>query len=113
MKDFPDFMKSVENHIDNSQQHTANIDGYFYEGKNGDQMAFWTHYADRISKKHTHEFDEYAVCVYGQCTAFVNGEETVLNPGDEILIPKGTAHFEKNVAGTRMIHAFGGKRIVT
>ena len=112
MKDFPEFMKSFKNHIDNSQQNTADIDGYFYEGADGQQMAFWTHYADRTSKSHAHDFDEYAVCVHGQCIAFINGEEIIMYPGDEIFIPKGTEHFEKSVAGTRMIHAFGGKRII-
>ena len=112
MKDFPEFMKSIKNHIDSSQQNTADIDGYYYEGADGGQIAFWTLYADRTSKKHTHEFDEYAVCVYGQCKVYMNGEEIPLDPGDEIFIPKGTEHFEKSVAGTRTIHAFGGKRII-
>ncbi len=33
MKDFPDFMKNVLNHIDSSQQNTKDIDGYYFEGK--------------------------------------------------------------------------------
>lgn len=74
-------------------------------------MAFWTCYADRISKKHTHEFDEYMVCVCGQYTVIMNDKEFVLNPGEEIHIPKGTEQWGKCIAGTRTIHAFGGKRI--
>ena len=112
MKDFPEFMKSIENHIDSSQQNTTDIDGYFYEGADGGQMAFWTQYANRSSKKQTHEFDEYIVCVDGQCTVYLNEEEIVLNPGNELFIPKETEHWEKSIAGTRTIHAFGGKRIV-
>lgn len=77
MNDFPDFMKNEKNHISSSQQNTADINGYYFEGKDGSQMAFWTYYFDRESKEQTHEFDEYTVCV----------------------------------AGTRTIHAFGGKRI--
>jgi len=30
----------------------------YYEGADSSQMAFWTCYSDRVSKKHTHEFDE-------------------------------------------------------
>jgi hypothetical protein len=35
---------------------------------------------------------------------------TILNKGDEIFIPKGTPHSGDCIAGTRSIHAFGGKR---
>jgi quercetin dioxygenase-like cupin family protein len=89
VKDFPEFMKSKSNHISSKEQNTEDIDGYFYEGVDGSQMAFWTCYSDRVSKKHTHEFDEYMVCINGQYTAVLNDEEFVLNPGDELFIPKG------------------------
>lgn len=42
MKDFPDFMKNALNHIDSSQQNTPDIDGYYFEGKDGSQIAYWT-----------------------------------------------------------------------
>ncbi len=38
-------------------------------------------------------------------------KEIILNPGDELHIPKGTEQWGKCKAGTRTIHAFGGKRI--
>lgn len=113
MKDFPEFMKNRENRISKKEQNTEDIDGYFYEGAGGSQMAFWTHYSDKVSRKHTHDFDEYMVCVSGQYTVVMNGKEFVLNPGEEILIPKGTEQWGKCIAGTRTIHAFGGKRIHT
>lgn len=112
MKDFPDFMKSSQNHIDSSDQNTEDIDGYYYEGADGSQMAFWTCYADRVSKKHIHQFDEYMICVSGQYIAYLDGKEATLGPGDELFIPKGTEQWGKCIAGTRTIHAFGGKRIV-
>jgi len=111
IKDFPEFMKNEKNHISSSEQNTKDIDGYFYEGADGSQMAFWTCYSDRISKKHIHEFDEYMVCLCGQYTVIMKDKEIVLNPGDEILIPKGTEQWGKCIAGTRSIHAFGGKLI--
>ncbi|OPJ62869.1 cupin [Clostridium oryzae] len=79
MKDFPEFMKSEKNHISNNQQNTKDIDGYFFEGEDGSQMAFWTCYSDRTSKEHEHEFDEYMVCVCGQYTVTMNDQEFVLN----------------------------------
>jgi len=60
---------------------------------------------------HKHDFDEYMVCISGQFTVFMNGQEYVLNPGDELFIPKGTEQGGRCIAGTRTIHAFGGKRI--
>ena len=111
MQDFPEFMKNNKNRITQSDQHTQDVEGYFFEGADGSQMAFWTCHADRVSASHTHEFDEYMVCVHGKYTVIVDGKETVLNPGEEFFIPKGTEHGGKCAAGTRTIHAFGGRRI--
>jgi len=111
MKDFPNFMKKEKNRISSNQQNTKNIDGYYYEGEDGSQMAFWTCYSDKISNEHKHEFDEYMVCICGQYTVIMNGKEFILNSGDELFIPKGTLQGGKCLAGTRTIHAFGGRRI--
>jgi mannose-6-phosphate isomerase-like protein (cupin superfamily) len=111
MDDFPVFMKNDLNHIDTSDQNTRDIDGYFYEGADGGQMAFWTCYSDRVSKKHTHDFDEYMILVSGRYTAYLDDREIVMGPGEELFIPKGTEQWGRCIAGTRSIHAFGGKRI--
>ena len=111
MKDFPEFMRNEKNHISSNQQNTKDIDGYFFQGEDGSQMAFWTCYSDRVSKEHKHEFDEYIVCVYGQYTVNMHGQEFILTAGDELFIPKGTVQGGKCIAGTRTIHAFGGERI--
>lgn len=111
MKDFPEFMKSKLNHIDKSQQNTPDIDGYYYEGADGGQIAFWTYYADRESKENVHEFDEYVFCLSGEYTEIFDGEEHILHSGDELLIPKCVPHHCRVIRGTRTIHAFGGKRI--
>lgn len=111
MNDFPEFMKNKLNHIKSNQQNTKDIDGYYYEGNDGSQMAFWTCYSDQVSKPHQHPFDEYTVVVAGQYTAIIDGKEIVLNPGDEIFVPSGTLQGGRCIAGTRTISAFGGKRI--
>jgi hypothetical protein len=41
----------------------------------------------------------------------LNGRELRLKPGDELFIPKGTEQWGRCRAGTRTIHAFGGRRI--
>ena len=104
-------MKSEKNHISKNQQNTEDIDGYYYQGADGGQMAFWTCNSDRVSKEHRNNMDEYTVVVAGQFTALIEGKEIVLNPGDEIFIPKGTLQGGRYIAGTRTISEFGGKRI--
>lgn len=112
MNDFPEFMKKNINRVPTQQQNTPDIDGYYYTAHDGSQMAFWTCLADRISKEHTHDYDEYMVCLSGEYIITINGEEITLHTGDEIFIPKGTLQGGRCKAGTRTIHAFGGKRIV-
>ena len=111
MKHFPEFMKNPKNKISPSQQNTADIEGYFYNGADDSQIAFWECFSDQISKKHKHDFDEYMVCLSGEYAAYLDDREIILKPGDELVIPKGTEQWGKCVAGTRTIHAFGGKRI--
>ena len=82
MTDFPAFMKSAQNRVGTAQQNTKDIEGYYYEGADGSQMAFWTCHADRMSARHVHDFDEYIVVVAGQYTLMTDEEETVLLPGD-------------------------------
>ena len=68
---------------------------------------------DRESQENTHEFDEYVICASGEYTEIFDGNEHILHAGDELLIPKGTPHHGRVKKGTRTIHAFGGKRIVS
>jgi quercetin dioxygenase-like cupin family protein len=111
MKDFPQFMKKPKNRIGDGDQHTSDVKGYYFEGTDGSQMAFWVCHADRTSQNHTHEFDEYMICVQGQYTVILGDEETTLKAGDEFFIPQGTLHGGKVTTGTRTINAFGGTRI--
>lgn len=111
MKSFPAFMKREENRVSPSQQNTSGIEGYYFEDQGGAQIAIWECSADRESKPHTHDFDEYMVCIEGEYTALIDGRETVLQPGDELLIPKGVEQAGRVRAGTRTLHVFGGKRI--
>ena len=111
MKQFPEFMKNPANRIGKESQFTEGIEGFVFNGADGSQMAFWTCYENRISKEHTHEYDEYLVVVHGQYSVIIGDKEEPLRPGQEFYIPKGTPHSGKSIAGTRTIHCFGGKRI--
>ena len=85
MKNFPPFMKNPKNKIDSSQQNTEDIVGYYFEGKDESQIAFWECYSDKESKPHTHNFDEYIVCVCGEYTAILEGKEIILKSGGELF----------------------------
>jgi quercetin dioxygenase-like cupin family protein len=110
MEQFPDFMRTSINKIKQSSQYTKDIEGFVYDGIDGGQIAFWTSYKSRVSDEHAHEFDEYMVCVHGQYKVIMKNEVITLNPGDELYIPSGVIHSGECIAGTRTIHAFGGKR---
>ncbi len=111
MNEFPEFMRNEMNLISPSEQNTQDIEGYFYERADGSQMAYWTCYSDKISKKHTHQFDEYMICVSGQYIAYIENKKYILNPGDELYIEKGKEQWGECRAGTRTIHLFAGQRI--
>ena len=109
MDDFPAFMKNPANSIHAAQQ-SPGAQGYVYDGADGSQMAFFSCPNPVISTAHSHDFDEYFVVIQGCYTLILKDQKIPLKAGDEYLIPKGVWHGGEAVAGTRTIHAFGGKR---
>jgi quercetin dioxygenase-like cupin family protein len=110
MKEFPDFMRHPANKIASRTQFTKGIEGYVFDGADGSQMAFWTCSENAKSAEHAHEYEEYFVVVQGQYNLSIGGKEIPIKVGEEYLIPKNIPHSGEVVAGTRTIHAFGGKR---
>lgn len=110
MDNFPTFMKKAANRIAASDQATPGVEGYVFDGADGSQMAFWTCGQTATSSGHAHEFDEYMIVVQGCYTLLIRGERVALQAGDEYVIPKGVWHSGEVAAGTRTIHAFGGRR---
>jgi mannose-6-phosphate isomerase-like protein (cupin superfamily) len=110
MKEFPNFMKCAANRIASTAQHTADVEGYIFDGIDGTQMAFWECRADAKTEEHIHEFDEYFVVVEGCYTINMAGKELRVGAGQECVIRRGTRISGSVVAGTRTIHMFGGHR---
>ena len=106
---FPGIYENPKYKIKQSSQYTKDIEGYVFEGVDCSRLTFWTCHENRESAVHTHEYDEYLVCVHGQYKVLIEGKSITLNPGNELYIPKGTSHAGESIAGTRTIHAFGGK----
>ena len=111
MGTFPSFMFREENRIPASQQNTPDIEGYYYTAPDGSQMAFWIYKSDRVSKEHTHDYDEWMIVVEGEYLVTIDGKEHLLHAGDELFIPKGSVQGGRVKKGTRSIHVFGGQRI--
>jgi mannose-6-phosphate isomerase-like protein (cupin superfamily) len=110
MDDFPQFMKRPANRIAAGSQYTRGVEGYVFDGADGSQMAFWTCHESAASAPHVHDFDEYMVVVRGCYTLIINGERIPVRAGEEYVIPGGVLHGGEVLAGTRTIHAFGGRR---
>ncbi len=110
MDDFPDFMKRPANRIANGSQATPGVEGYVFDGVDGSQMAFWTCRETASSTPHVHDFDEYMIVVEGCYTLIIDGQRIPVRAGEEYFMPKGIPHGGEVVAGTRTIHAFGGRR---
>ena len=110
MSDFPEFMKNPRNRIDTESQFSRGIEGYIYDGADGGQMAFWTCKEGGTSAEHVHDYDEYFVVIEGLYILIMDGREIPVPAGGEYFIPRGVAHAGEYIAGTRTIHAFGGRR---
>ena len=110
MDDFPEFMKCSANRIAANSQATPGVEGYVFDGADGSQMAFWTCHQTAVSAEHAHEYGEYIIVVQGCYTLLIGGRRTPIEAGQEYFIPKGLPHGGEVVAGTRTIHAFGGRR---
>jgi len=110
MDEFPEFMKSAANKIATTSQSTPGVEGFVFDGADKSQMAFWTCRENAVSAPHVHEFDEYMIVVQGCYTLTVGGIRIPIKAGEEYFIPKGLAHGGEVAAGTRTIHAFGGRR---
>jgi len=110
MDSFPEFMKKPANRIASAQQATPGVEGYVFDGVDGSQMAFWTCRETAQSAGHQHDYDEYMLVVQGCYTLIIADQRIPVRAGEEYFIPRGVWHSGEVLAGTRTIHAFGGRR---
>jgi mannose-6-phosphate isomerase-like protein (cupin superfamily) len=110
MDEFPEFMRHPANRIAASSQATPGVEGYVFDGAEGSQMAFWTCRESAESGAHVHDYDEYMLVVQGCYTLIIGDDRIPLGAGAEYFIRSGVRHSGTVVAGTRTIHAFGGRR---
>src|SRR5882724_5419109 len=103
-------MKNPANRIAATTRATPGVEGYVFDGADGSQMAFWTCRETAASIPHVHDYDEYMLVVQGCYTLILDGQRIPVKAGEEYFVPKGLWHGGEPVAGTRTIHAFGGRR---
>jgi len=111
MNDFPEFMRHPYNKIFSRPPAGKGRQGYVFDGADGGQLTIWTYEADGASPEQAHDFAEYLVVVQGNYTLIIAGERIALGVGQEHFIPKGTVYAAEYLAGTRTIHAFGGRSV--
>jgi mannose-6-phosphate isomerase-like protein (cupin superfamily) len=111
MASFPSFMRDPRNRIATTSQHTPGVEGYVFDGSDGSQMAIWTVERDAVTAEHVHEFDEWFMVIEGSYTLTLDGKEVRIGAGQECFIPRGTRIAGRVTAGTRTLHAFGGRRV--
>ena len=76
------------------------------------QMAFWTGCQNATSTAYAHDYDEYMTVVQGLLHVDRWSRRIPLEAGGEYGIPHGVSYSGEVAAGTRTIHAFGGRRAV-
>ena len=107
---FPLFMKRTYNAVEKSAQ-ASGMQGYLFEGADGSQVVLWECKKGGKSKRHKHDFDEYAVVLQGTFAGLVGRRKIVMKRGDECYIPAGMFHEGMYSANYRAIDAFGGQRL--
>lgn len=109
MHEFPSFMKNKTETFPPVSKWKLGGQGSVFEGADGVRVAFWSYLNNEMSDDGANTCDEHVFVVEGSYILVVGGEaKPVLMPGDSFSIPRGVVGRRKVIAGTRVIHAFGG-----
>jgi len=104
---FPDIIRKPELEVESGWE---GLKGYMFEGRDGSQVIFWECDSEIKVPPHTHNYDEYCLVIRGVCRETVEGKTTVLQRGDEMVIPAGKKHWATMGPNYRAIDFFGGPR---
>lgn len=104
---FPDVIRRPGLEVESGWE---GLRGYMFEGRDGSQVIFWECDPEVKAEPHKHNYDEYCLVVEGVCKETIEGETTILNKGDECVIPAGKLHWATMGPHYRAIDVFGGPR---
>ncbi len=87
----------------------SNITRRMIVGKN-EMMVRWEFKKGTLAASHSHPHEQIAVMVSGKLRLAVGDEETVMGPGDMVLIPSNTQHEAEALEDTVVIDVFSPPR---
>ncbi|WNG17838.1 SRPBCC domain-containing protein [Cystobacter fuscus] len=106
---FPAFMTGPANRVAEASLRQPGVEAYVFNGADGTQLTLCHARRDADTGEHWHDFDEYLTVLEGRYVLSINGMEIELGPGQEFVVPRGARISGRFTAGTRTLHAFGGR----
>jgi uncharacterized protein YndB with AHSA1/START domain len=110
--DFPAFLKQPGNRVAPAPGLPQGAEGYLFDGEGGVQVLFAQAGVDTDIPEHILDFDEHVIVLEGTYTLRIGSENEIrVERGQELVVPKGGKVSGRLTAGTRTIHAFGGRNL--
>jgi uncharacterized protein YndB with AHSA1/START domain len=106
---FPAFLLGAANRVADASLRIPGVEAYVFDGADGTQLTLCHAKSDADTGEQWREFDEYLVVLEGRYVLRINDMDIELGAGREFVIPRGARISGRFTAGTRTIHAFGGK----
>lgn len=107
---FPAFLTGAANRVAEASLRVAGVEAHVFEGADGTQITLCHAKTDAETGEEWRDFDEYLVVLEGSYVLRINGLDIELGPGREFVVPRGARISGRFSAGTRTMHAFGGRR---
>lgn len=106
---FPAFLLGPANRVAAESLKLPGVEAYVFDGADGTQLTLCHAKSEATSAEQWRDFDEYLAVLEGTCVLTINGLEIQLGAGREFVIPRGARISARYAAGTRTLHAFGGR----
>jgi uncharacterized protein YndB with AHSA1/START domain len=106
---FPAFLLSAANRVAPASLNVPGVDAYLFDGADGSQVMLCHAKSDAVTDEQWRDFDEYFTVLEGTCVLTINGLAIELGAGREFVIPRSARISRRYTAGTRTIHALGGR----
>lgn len=106
---FPAFMTGAANRVEDASPRIPGVESYVFTGADGTQLTLRHATSDAEVSEQWRDADEYVVVLEGSYVVRINGMDMQLGAGREFVIPRSARVSGRFTAGTRTIHARGGK----
>ncbi|MFP2929427.1 SRPBCC domain-containing protein [Pyxidicoccus sp. 3LG] len=106
---FPTFLTTPANRVDGAALHAPGVEAFLFDGADGNQVVLCHAKSDVDTGEHPQDFEEYFMVLEGTYLLTIMDTEFKLEAGREFVVPKGARIRRRCKAGTRTLHAFGGR----